>query len=94
MYLLLSLPGQAGKVVTQIIQGQPGSPASGAQIRGTTTQTVASPRATQGPVKLTLAQLTQLSQGTQVRHTRTCTHTRAPNYKLETSNRTARLLSK
>ncbi|KAF4080090.1 hypothetical protein AMELA_G00166420 [Ameiurus melas] len=57
--------GQAGKMVTQIIQGQPGSPAGGAQIRGTTAQTAASPRATQGPVKLTLAQLTQLSQGTQ-----------------------------
>ncbi|KAK3575101.1 hypothetical protein QTP86_020698 [Hemibagrus guttatus] len=54
--------GQAGKVVTQIIQGQPGSPASSTQIRGTTTQTTASPRATQGQVKLTL---TQLSQGTQ-----------------------------
>ncbi|XP_046701308.1 nucleosome-remodeling factor subunit BPTF-like isoform X2 [Silurus meridionalis] len=57
--------GQAGKVLTQIIQGQPGNQASGTQIRGTTTQTVASPRTTQGPIKLTLAQLTQLSQGTQ-----------------------------
>lgn len=67
VYLLFSLPGQAGKVVTQIIQGQPGSPAGNTQIRGTTPQTTASPRATQGPVKLTLAQLSQLSQGTQVR---------------------------
>ncbi|XP_060724657.1 nucleosome-remodeling factor subunit BPTF-like isoform X2 [Tachysurus vachellii] len=57
--------GQPGKVVTQIIQGQPGSPAGNTQIRGTTPQTTASPRATQGPVKLTLAQLSQLSQGTQ-----------------------------
>ncbi|KAI5613581.1 nucleosome-remodeling factor subunit BPTF isoform X6, partial [Silurus asotus] len=57
--------GQAGKVLTQIIQGQPSNQATGTQIRGTTTQTVASPRTTQGPIKLTLAQLTQLSQGTQ-----------------------------
>lgn len=63
---LFSLLGQAGKVVTQIIQGQTGSPASSAQVRGTTQLTAASPKATQGPVKLTLAQLSQLSQGTQV----------------------------
>ncbi|KAM9483687.1 nucleosome-remodeling factor subunit BPTF-like isoform 1-T1 [Clarias gariepinus] len=43
---------QQGQAVTQIIRGQPSSPAS-------------TPRVTQGPVKLTLAQLTQLSQGTQ-----------------------------
>ncbi|KAF5897783.1 nucleosome-remodeling factor subunit BPTF isoform X2, partial [Clarias magur] len=43
---------QQGQAVTQIIRGQPSSPAS-------------TPRVTQGPVKLTLAQLTQLSQVTQ-----------------------------
>ncbi|KAI4894062.1 hypothetical protein NFI96_019329 [Prochilodus magdalenae] len=55
--------GQPGQVVSQIIRGQPGtpgSPQSGTRVGETTPQTT-----TQGQVKLSLAQLTQLAQGTQ-----------------------------
>ncbi|KAL7890863.1 hypothetical protein AOLI_G00003390 [Acnodon oligacanthus] len=55
--------GQAGQVVTQIIRGQPGtpgSPQSSTRVMETTPHTTP-----QGQVKLTLAQLTQLTQGTQ-----------------------------
>ncbi|XP_062853895.1 nucleosome-remodeling factor subunit BPTF-like isoform X2 [Trichomycterus rosablanca] len=51
--------GQAGKVVTQIIQGQsatPGSPAGGTHVGIATSQTSASPRPSQGPIKLALSQ--------------------------------------
>uniref|UniRef100_A0A4W4EI56 Bromodomain PHD finger transcription factor n=1 Tax=Electrophorus electricus TaxID=8005 RepID=A0A4W4EI56_ELEEL len=60
--------GQAAQVVTQIIRGQtatPGSPASSSQAGGGALATPPGPRAAQGQVKLTLAQLTQLTQGAQ-----------------------------
>ncbi|XP_030637750.1 nucleosome-remodeling factor subunit BPTF-like [Chanos chanos] len=59
--------GQTQQVVTQILHGQPGSSTSPVtpRVAGASPQTPAGPRPQQGQVKLTLAQLTQLTQGAQ-----------------------------